>query len=42
MDLGMFAHASETVTGIIEAYNTVDTAAPPPVTRFRSRGLSFI
>ena len=42
MDLSMFNHATETVSSIIESYNAIDTAPPPPVTRFRSRGLSFI
>lgn len=42
MDLAMFDHASETVSGIITAYNEVDSAPPPTVTRFRSRGLSFV
>ena len=42
MDLSMFTHATETVSSIIESYNAIDTAPPPPVTRFRSRGLSFI
>lgn len=42
MDLSMFTHATETVASIIESYNAIDTAPPPPVTRFRSRGLSFI
>ncbi|GAX75354.1 hypothetical protein CEUSTIGMA_g2798.t1 [Chlamydomonas eustigma] len=42
MDLSMFDHASETVSGIIDQYNAVDTAVPPPVTRFRSRGLTFL
>ncbi len=43
MDLSMFTQASDTVSGIIDQYNDVDTAVPPQKRmRFRSKGLSFI
>lgn len=42
MELSMFTHAAETVTGIIDQYNAVDTAVPPPTTRLRPRGLTFL
>jgi tubulin epsilon len=42
MELSAFDRAAETVTGIIDAYNAVDTVQPPPVTRLRPRGLGFL
>lgn len=42
MELAAFDHAAETVAGIIEQYNAVDTVTPPPVTRLRPKGLGFI
>lgn len=43
MDLSMFDHAAEVMNGITGQYAAIDTAvAPPPVTRMRPRGLSFL
>ena len=43
MDLSCFDEASETVSNIIAQYRSVDNVAvPPPVTRMKPRGLSFL
>ncbi|GFH25084.1 uncharacterized protein HaLaN_22990 [Haematococcus lacustris] len=43
MELSMFDHAAEVMTGITARYAATEQAQqPPPITRMRPRGLSFI
>jgi tubulin epsilon len=43
MDLSCFDEAAETVSNIIAQYRSVDNVTvPPPVTRMKPRGLSFL